>query len=349
MAEVRIEHVSKSYAGVRAVDDVSLTVRDNEFMVLLGPSGCGKTSLLRTIAGLEVPDGGAIFINGRDVTDLAPRKRGISMVFQSYALFPHLCAFDNVAFGLHMHHVSRAETERRVRKVADLMQIGALLRRYPSQLSGGQRQRVAVARALVTEPAVMLMDEPLSNLDALLRLQMRAELKHLLQKVSATTIYVTHDQVEALSMGDRTAVMRDGAIVQCAPPMEVYDRPDDVFVAQFIGTPPMNVLRGTVIGGGVDLEGMELRVNDTTDYELGDRVNIGIRAENIETCSQPALGHLKATVQVVEPLGSYQLLTVGLGDQVLKISVHNTFHAEPGGDIGLKFPPQHLRLLGRAD
>lgn len=250
MAEIRIDRVVKSFAGVAAVNDVSLTIEDGEFMVLLGPSGCGKTTLLRLIAGFEIADSGAISIGGKDVTNASPGRRDIAMVFQSYALFPHLRVYDNVAFGLRMHHVPKSDIESRVREAAELMGIEPFLTRYPSQLSGGQRQRVAVARALVMKPSVILMDEPLSNLDALLRLQMRAELKRLLQEIKTTTVYVTHDQVEALSMGDRTAVMRDGAVLQVAPTIEVYDRPSDVFVAQFIGNPPMNVLRGVVTDRG---------------------------------------------------------------------------------------------------
>src|SRR5512138_1130903 len=232
MAEIRIEGIYKFFSRgkVAALKDVSLTIRDREFMVLLGPSGCGKTTLLRCIAGLEYPDRGRIFIGGRDVTDEAPRNRQIAMDFQSYAVFPHLTVFENIAFGLRMQKRPNDEVKRRVGRSADLMQIGGLLDRYPAQLSGGQRQRVAVARGLVMEPAVLLMDEPLSNLDALLRLQARAELKRLLLEVKTTTIYVTHDQIEALSMGDRIAVMQNGEIIQADVPSRVYDTPANQFV-----------------------------------------------------------------------------------------------------------------------
>src|SRR4051794_19685779 len=213
-------------------------------MVLLGPSGCGKTTLLRMIAGLEYPDAGRILIGDRDVTDLPPRRRGIAMVFQSYAVFPHLSVFENIAFGLRMQKRPNAEVKQRVERAAGLIQLEPYLQRYPAQLSGGQRQRVAVARAIVMEPSVLLMDEPLSNLDALLRLEFRAELKKLLADLQTTTVYVTHDQVEALSLGDRIAVMREGRVVQVAEPMTVYDRPATEFVGSFIGNPPMNFLRG---------------------------------------------------------------------------------------------------------
>src|SRR5438094_327425 len=246
MSEIRIEHISKTYPGGKspAVMDINLTVGDSEFMVLLGPSGCGKTTLLRMIAGLEYPDAGRILIGDREVTDLPPRKRGIAMVFQSYAVFPHLTVYENIAFGLRMQKRPNEEVRRRVDNAAGMIQLEPYLQRYPAQLSGGQRQRVAVARAIVMEPSVLLMDEPLSNLDALLRLQFRAELKKLVSEVKTTTVYVTHDQVEALSLGDRISVMREGRIVQVAEPMTVYDRPATEFVGSFIGSPPMNFLRG---------------------------------------------------------------------------------------------------------
>src|SRR5215212_8396136 len=246
MAEIRIEGVSKTFRGGKApaVRDLRLTVNDQELLVLLGPSGCGKTTLLRMIAGLEHPDSGSIAIGDLDVTHLAPRNRGIAMVFQSYAVFPHMTVFDNIAFGLKMHRVPRADVSKRVERAAAMLELEPYLGRYSAQLSGGQRQRVAVARAIVMEPSVLLMDEPLSNLDALLRLQFRAELKKLVHDVQTTTIYVTHDQVEALSLGDRVAVMREGEILQIDQPMAVYDRPANEFVGSFLGSPPMNFLSG---------------------------------------------------------------------------------------------------------
>ncbi|HLS89687.1 MAG TPA: ABC transporter ATP-binding protein, partial [Limnochordia bacterium] len=246
MRDVRLEGIVKQFGKVRAVDGIDLHIRENEFLVFLGPSGCGKTTTLRCIAGLETVDEGRILIGGRDVTHLPPGKRGIGMVFQSYALFPHMTVAANIGFGLRVKGVDRTEIDRRVRRAAELLQLGNLLDRYPSQLSGGQRQRVAVARAVVVEPQVLLMDEPLSNLDALLRLSMRAEIKRLQQEIQATTVYVTHDQVEALSLGDRIAVMSEGKIVQLDEPQEVYDNPATVFVGAFIGNPPMNFLTGRV-------------------------------------------------------------------------------------------------------
>ena len=348
MAEIRIENVSKRYPGTLALQDVTLTIQDNEFMVLLGPSGCGKTTLLRMIAGFETPDDGAVFIGGRDMTDVPPGKRGIAMVFQSYALFPHLRVQDNIAFGLRMHKVPGDQVRERVRSAAAVMRIERFLDRYPSQLSGGQRQRVAVARALVMEPSVILMDEPLSNLDALLRLEMRAELKRLLQDVNTTTVYVTHDQVEALSMGDRTAVMRDGRILQVDTPLAVYDRPADVFVAQFIGSPPMNVLRGRMGQRAVEIEGWTLPVVTQDGYAPGDEVAVGVRAENIEVSRERAEGTLAAEVTVVEPLGSHLLVTLTLGEQQLKATTRADFQLRSRDQVWLRVDPGAVRLVGRA-
>src|SRR5918992_5539915 len=268
MAEIRLEQVTKLFKQVHAVDDVKLTIADGEFMVLLGPSGCGKTTLLRSIAGLEQIDTGKILIGDREVTDLAPRHRQIAMVFQSYAVFPHMTVFENIAFGLRLAKLRGEEIRKRVADAAELLHIAELLQRYPSQTSGGQRQRIAVARAIAMQSQVLLMDEPLSNLDALLRLEMRAELKRLLKEIGSTTIYVTHDQVEALSMGDRIAVMRAGKLVQVGDPLTIYDTPVDRFVGGFIGNPPMNFLAARVerrdgggagalrgLGGGLLTEG----------------------------------------------------------------------------------------------
>ncbi len=250
---IRLERIVKTFKEVRAVDDVELNVHEGEFMVLLGPSGCGKTTLLRSIAGLEEIDAGRVWIGERNVTDLPPRHRRIAMVFQSYAVFPHMNVFENIAFGLRMQKMEKVVLTKRVESAAELLHIEDLLARYPSQVSGGQRQRIAVARAIAMEPEVLLMDEPLSNLDALLRLEMRAELKRLLKEIGSTTVYVTHDQVEAMSMGDRIAVMRAGKILQLGDPLEIYQTPVDRFVGGFIGNPPMNFLTASLERGAQGL------------------------------------------------------------------------------------------------
>ncbi len=355
MSEIRIEHISKTYPGGKApaVRDVSLTVGDSEFMVLLGPSGCGKTTLLRMLAGLEYPDSGRIMIGDREVTDLPPRKRGIAMVFQSYAVFPHLTVFENIAFGLRMQKRPNEEVKRRVENAAGLLQLEPYVGRYPAQLSGGQRQRVAVARAIIMEPAVLLMDEPLSNLDALLRLQFRAELKKLVSEVKTTTVYVTHDQVEALSLGDRIAVMREGQVVQVAEPMVVYDRPATEFVGSFIGSPPMNFLRGvahsdnghTRVAIGSQVLPAPPAVGQT------DNVLVGIRAENIVASAAPPPGSaaLQAETVVVEPLGSHLLITATIDGQVLKVVTRTDFPARPGDAIWLLPESDKLRWLRASD
>jgi multiple sugar transport system ATP-binding protein len=348
VAEIRLEGVSKIFdRKVRAVDDVALTIADQEFMVLLGPSGCGKTTLMRMIAGLEYPDGGRIAIGNRDVTDLPPRRRDIAMVFQSYAVFPHLTVFENIAFGLRMRRLPKPDVTQKVERAAALVQLDPLLARYPAQLSGGQRQRVAVARAIVMEPAVLLMDEPLSNLDALLRLNFRAELKRLVAELKTTTIYVTHDQVEALSLGDRIAVMREGRVVQVGTPMAVYDRPATTFVGGFIGSPPMNFLRGTVAPANgtvaVRLGEHTLPAPPALAGYAGREVLVGIRAENIEAAAEPVPDALPARAEVVEPLGSHLLITALAGDQRLKLQTRIDFPATPDAPLWLRPEPDKLR------
>lgn len=355
MASIIIENVTKRFGDFLAIDDVSLTIEDQEFMVLLGPSGCGKTTLLRAVAGLGMADSGRISIGDQDVTYLPPRQRGISMVFQSYAIFPHMTVYDNVAFGLKMNKVDKAETDRRVRQAAELLHIEQMLDRYPSKMSGGQRQRVAVARAIAMKSKVLLMDEPLSNLDALLRLEMRAELKRLLAEINATTIYVTHDQIEALSMGDRIAVMRSGKIQQCDKPGAVYDLPATNFVGGFIGNPPMNFLDAQVQrhngGLGVSVGGYQLTPHALMQPILkpydGKAIVVGIRAENMETLAEPIADALKVSVLVVEPLGSQNLLTVRIGANIVKVATHPSFQVVPDQDVWLRFPSDKIRWIDR--
>ena len=356
MSDIRIEGITKTYPGGKtaAVSDVTLTVSDSEFMVLLGPSGCGKTTLLRMIAGLEYPDAGRIMIGDRDVTDLPPRKRGIAMVFQSYAVFPHLTVFDNIAFGLRMQKRPNEEVRRRVANAAALLQLEPYLQRYPAQLSGGQRQRVAVARAIVMEPAVLLMDEPLSNLDALLRLQFRAELKKLVSEVRTTTVYVTHDQVEALSLGDRIAVMREGRIIQVAEPMTVYDRPATEFVGSFIGNPPMNFLKGqaSASDGLASVRIGAQSIKAPAAVAGANDVLVGIRAENMQASTSAPVNSdesLRAETMVVEPLGSHLLVTATVEGQLIKVVTRTDFAVQPGMPIWLQPEPDKLRWLRAAD
>jgi multiple sugar transport system ATP-binding protein len=355
LAEIRLEGVWKVFGKVIAVKEVSLTIQDSEFLVLLGPSGCGKTTTLRCIAGLERVDGGRIFIGEKDVSGMPPGQRGIGMVFQSYAVFPHMKVFDNIAFGLKMKRASKSEIKRRVEDVAQLLQIEELLMRYPAQLSGGQRQRVAVARAIVLEPEVLLMDEPLSNLDALVRLQVRAELKRLHRQIGSTTVYVTHDQVEALSLGDRIAVMNDGEIVQVDEPTVVYEHPANVFVGGFIGNPPMNFLKGRVLPGKdaetitLDVAGERLTLPAEINPQLMEYVDltviVGVRAEHLRVSLAPEEGAIPSTVHVVEPLGSHLLLTVEAGGEILKVNAETDLDVEPNQDVWLIFDPGKLRFM----
>jgi len=328
---LRIEELIKVFeeadgTPVRAVDDVTLDVYDGEFLVLVGPSGCGKTTLLRTIAGLEPPTEGAIIINGRDVSGLEPRERDVAMVFQNYALYPHKTVRENLAFPLEIRKYPRDEIERRVADTADLLDIPELLDRRPGDLSGGQQQRVALGRAIVRDPELFLFDEPLSNLDAKLRVQMRTELNKLHTRVGKTSVYVTHDQAEAMTLGDRVAVMRDGRLQQVAPPQEVFERPATRFVAGFIGEPPMNFFdvriderdgRPVIVA-----EGFELPLPDVARRALGEpsgdgrELVLGIRPEHFvdagaaEAGAVPEGATFEALTRVVEPMGSYKDLAL---------------------------------------
>jgi len=308
MAAIELDHVSKVFpGGVAAVDDVSLSVADGDFMVLVGPSGCGKSTLLRMIAGLEEVTAGSVVVDDRDVTDLAPRHRDVAMVFQSYALYPHMSVRDNMGYGLKVRRAPKPEIARRVEEVAALLGLTDLLDRRPAQLSGGQRQRVAMGRAIVREPKAFLMDEPLSNLDAKLRVSMRASLAQLHTRLGVTTIYVTHDQTEAMTLGRRVAVMRDGKIVQVDEPQRLYDAPRDIFVAGFIGSPAMNLVEAVVDGPDVVVGGVRIPL-DPSRRPPGDvtRVVLGVRPEAFEDVAFASgdLPRLDVVVEVAEELGS---------------------------------------------
>ena len=348
MVEVRLVDVTKRFGNVIAVNNVSLHVKHEEFVVLLGPSGCGKTTALRCIAGLERADKGEIYIGDEEVTELPPRKRGVSMVFQSYAVFPHMKIFDNIAFGLKLKKEPMNEIERKVKASAELLQIENLLERYPHQLSGGQRQRVALARALVVEPKVLLLDEPLSNLDALLRLRMRAELKYLHKKMKTTSIYVTHDQVEAISLADRIAVMKDGKILQFDSPDEVYRNPSTLFIGGFIGTPPMNFMPSSLLIDNAELDTSLVAVKSAMNaLKSGFDVIFGIRPEDITVERRASMGTIEAEVRVVEPLGSYKLLTAEINGEILKIQVSPDFDIKMGDHIWLRLNQDKLCVFDK--
>ncbi|MEL4504617.1 ABC transporter ATP-binding protein [Luteococcus sp. H138] len=345
MADIQINNLVKVYPGSteKANDDVSMYIEDGQFMVLLGPSGCGKTTLLRQIAGLELPTSGSITIGGRDVTYMPVHKRNLSMVFQSYAVFPHRRVRHNIAFPLAMKKMSKAEIEKKVAWAADLLQLGDYLDRFPAQLSGGQRQRVAVARAIVSDADVLLMDEPLSNLDALLRLSFRSELKRIVEQLGTTTVYVTHDQSEALSLGDQVAVMRKGQVSQLAKPLEVYEWPADTFVGGFIGSPPMNFFDGQLHDGKIDLGGHVL--DAPAGAPVSGAVRVGVRAEAIHVATAAAENTVPAEVLVVEPLGSSTLLTVDAGGSQLKVQTEATVSVRSGDKITLHIAPSAIRLF----
>ena len=302
MAAIALERVTKAFGPVTAVDDVSLEIGDGEFLVLVGPSGCGKSTLLRMLAGLEDVTAGTIRIGDRDVTDLAPRSRDIAMVFQSYALYPHMTVRQNLGYGLRARRTPKDEIVRRVGEVADLLGLADLLDRRPGQLSGGQRQRVAMGRAIVRQPQAFLLDEPLSNLDAKLRVGMRASLAQLHQRLGVTTVYVTHDQTEAMTLGQRVAVMRDGRILQCDSPQQLYANPSNVFIAAFIGSPAMNLVEASYDGELLRFGQYALPV---ARAPRRDRMILGIRPEAFrEAAAAPGLPVVEARVEVVEELGS---------------------------------------------
>ena len=335
MAEIQIKNIAKSFGAYQALNDINLTIADQEFMVLLGASGCGKSTLLRIIAGLETASSGEVWIGGKRIDHLSPKDRGIAMVFQNYAVFPHLTVFENIGFGLRMQKLPNDEVTRRVERVAGLMHIEMLLKRYSGELSGGQRQRVAVARALAMEPDVILMDEPLSNLDALLRMEMRAELKGVLAESKTTAIYVTHDQVEAMSMADRISVMHQGNIVQAASPIEVYRNPSAEFVASFIGNPPMNFLPATTAGNGKwNVAGQIFDGPTTSKIAL----RFAIRPEDM----QPAKHGLLATAKIVEPLGAHLLVTCQIEDALFRVILDSDTVVKPGQTLTLA--PQSDRV-----
>jgi multiple sugar transport system ATP-binding protein len=355
MGQVVLRNINKFYDSVHAVKDVNLQIRDKEFVVFVGPSGCGKTTTLRMIAGLEAISSGDISIDGQIINNLPPMDRDIAMVFQNYALYPHMSVYDNMAFGLKMRKFGRREIAKRVQEAADILDIGDYLKRKPRQLSGGQRQRVALGRAIVRHPRVFLFDEPLSNLDAKLRVQMRVELKKLHQRLGTTAVYVTHDQVEAMTLGDRVVVMRDGVVQQVGEPLDLYNSPANRFVAGFIGSPAMNFATVTMMDGNGRLTaknaGLELEVPQSHIERLrshiGREVTIGIRPENLHvaTDSDPAGFTFPSKVEVVEQLGSEILLDVRVGGDSMVAAVDPTIRARVQDQIRLAVNPLRLHFF----
>ena len=362
MAQIELVHLSKVYGNdVAAVRDLNLDVAEGEFMVLVGPSGCGKTTALRMVAGLEEISSGEIRIGGKVVNELAPRDRDIAMVFQNYALYPHKSVYENLAFGLRMRKVPKAEQKERVEEIARILGLGEMLHRRPAQLSGGQRQRVAMGRAIVREPKAFLMDEPLSNLDAKLRVQMRAEIARIQQALKVTTVYVTHDQVEAMTMGHRVAVMRDGELQQVDTPQRLYDAPANLFVASFVGSPPMNLFEAVVER---DDSRLVCRIGET-ELELpadvaaerpalanysGRPVAVGIRPEDVREAAGWDGARLRGRILLVESLGSEQLVHIEIAATPLERSdLIDAAAQPPGPPLGVDDLERAVTLLGRFD
>ena len=342
MAHIALSKVSKSYGSVNIIKDVSLEIADGELLVLVGPSGCGKSTLLRMIAGLEDITAGEISIDGQVVNEMEPRQRDIAMVFQSYALYPHKTVFENITFGLKMRGTAKDEMRRRAEKAGETLGLSDYMNRYPRQLSGGQRQRVAMGRALVREPRAFLFDEPLSNLDAQLRVQMRMEIRELQQQLGVTSVYVTHDQIEAMTMGDRIAVMHDGHVAQIGTPLDIYDRPSSVFVATFIGSPAINLIDATArrdgsvtSSGGIELSGPRSGLAD------GQSVVAGVRPEHIRIGAEG----MEARVDLVEQTGLDTLVVVNVGGQSLRVLARERLPVVRGETVRLRIDPALVHLF----
>jgi multiple sugar transport system ATP-binding protein len=344
MASVAIRDVRKAFGATQVIHGVDIAIDDGQFVVLVGPSGCGKSTLLRMIAGLENITAGEIRIGERVVNNVPPKERDIAMVFQNYALYPHMTVADNMSFSLRLRGAPKAEIDTRVKRAAEILGLSALLGRFPRQLSGGQRQRVAMGRAIVRDPQVFLFDEPLSNLDAKLRVQMRTEIKELHQRLKTTTVYVTHDQIEAMTMADKIVVMNSGLVEQIGAPLDLYDRPDNLFVAGFIGSPAMNFLKGTVrANGAAELEGpagVRLPLAAPAAWD-GRTVTCGIRPEHFALADDGAA----AEIQVIEPTGSEVQVVAKLGGEEVIAVFRERHRFKPGDKIRLKPDPRLMHLF----
>ena len=352
MATVNLAHIRKHYGTLEILHGLDLAIEDGEFLVLVGPSGCGKSTLLRVVAGLETITEGNVSIGERDVTLLPPRDRDIAMVFQNYALYPHMTVADNMAFGLKLRRIDKGEIASRVKRAATILDLSSLLDRYPRQLSGGQRQRVAMGRAIVRDPQVFLFDEPLSNLDAKLRVQMRGEIKELHQKLKTTAVYVTHDQIEAMTMADRIVVMRDGWIEQIGDPLQLYDKPANLFVAGFIGSPSMNFIPGAVKRAGtgnaiVTTDGVTLPASAPAEAADGHKVVFGVRPEHFVLSADDS--GLPTKVAVVEPTGAETLVIGRVGEHTLQVLFKERRHFAPGDEIRLRPLPGTAHLFDAGD
>ena len=352
MSSVEIKNVKKAYGNHTVIQDATISIPSGSFTVLIGPSGCGKSTLLRMIAGLEEITGGTISVGDRVINDVEPKDRDIAMVFQNYALYPHMTVAQNMGFSLRLARRPKAEIDSRVVEVSKILGLEPLLDRFPKQLSGGQRQRVAMGRAIVRNPKVFLFDEPLSNLDAKLRVQMRGELKQLHRRLGATTVYVTHDQIEAMTMGDRVVVMRDGNVEQVGHPLELYDSPENVFVASFIGSPAINLLEGVVEKAGekpvLRLKGGQTLAlpSDVAGLESGRAVTFGIRPEYIEQGGEG--DDVEIDVTVVEPTGSDTHVVGLLGGETVEVMLRKRIKAAPDTKLKLRWDPEHVLLFDTA-
>ena len=347
MATITLQKIVKNYGAVKAIHGIDLEIKDGEFVALVGPSGCGKSTLLRMVAGLEDISGGRLLIGDKVVNSVEPRDRDIAMVFQDYALYPHMSVADNIGFGLKMRKTSEADRKARIAEAAQMLQIETLLDRRPAELSGGQRQRVAMGRAIVRRPSAFLFDEPLSNLDAKLRVEMRTEIKRLHGLLGRTTIYVTHDQVEALTLADRVVILKDGRILQEGPPLTLYEQPATRFVAEFIGSPQMNIFEGVVrksVGGiFVDIDGIQLPFA-RIDAEDGQVVHLGARPEAICPCS-PETADIVTNVEVFEPLGSDTMASVRIAGAMAVVRLSPEDPVARGMALSLKFDRRKLHLF----
>ncbi len=339
MAQIRLVNVSKRWGTYVGVDNFNLTIADSEFLVLLGPSGCGKTTTMRMIAGLEELSDGEIWIGGRMVNKLEPKDRDISMVFQSYGLYPNLTVYENIRFPLRVRNVPKAEHHERVMRASDMVELGPFLDRHPAALSGGQRQRVALARAIVREPNAFLMDEPLSNLDAKLRVSTRAQIKNLHHTLKTTTIYVTHDQIEAMTLADRVVVMNKGLVQQVGTPTEIYDRPANTFVASFIGSPAMNLIEGEITNGTFHAEGIQVPNLAASNGPI----TLGFRAEDASVTQDS--GEITAPVYSMELLGDATLVSIRIGKALVAVRAHKDFRIEIGSPIKMRIPPAAIHLF----